>query len=163
MGALEHHRAENDILITNALFLACAEPKKYQAFLADKEAISKIKIEPARSCYHSIDIHSILPSNPNAQPNTPLTGKNIVFSGYFSIPLGKMMQLAVDAGATLKSSVSKKVNYLVVGEQDPRFADENGMTSKQRTATRLVEKGEADIQIINEKAFLEMLMMEVKI
>lgn len=156
LGGLEHHRAENDILITNALFLACASPKKYRPYLEDKETLSKIEIEPRRSCYRNVDIHSILPSDPNAQPNTLLTGKNVVFSGYFSIPLDKAMQIAVDAGATLKSSVSRKVHYLVVGEQDRRFTDENGMTGKLRTATKLIQQGEADIKIIDEKTFFEL-------
>lgn len=156
LGGLEHHRASNDIQINNALFLACADPQKYRPFLDDKKTLTKIEIEPKQSFYHTIDIHSIRPSDPNAQPNSPLTGKNIVFSGYFTIPLDKMMQIAVDAGATLKSSISRKVQYLVVGEQDRRFTDENGMTSKQRTATKLIEQGEADIKIINEKTFLEL-------
>lgn len=154
LGGSEHHRAENDIAVTNSLFQACAEPKKYQHFLNDKDALSEIKIEKKRFGYQSIDIHSIQPKDPNTHPNTSLTGCNIVFSGYFSIPLEDMMQTAVDAGAILKSSVSKKVQYLVVGEQDMRFADENGMTSKSRTAIRLIEQEHIDIKIINEAEFL---------
>lgn len=163
LGGLDHHRAENDILITNALFRACADPQKYRHFVADKEALSKIEVEPKRAYYRNVDIHSIQPTNPDARPITPLAGKNIVFSGYFSIPLDQMMQMAVDAGATLKSSVSKKVNYLVVGEQDRRFTDENGMTSKSRTATKLIEQGEADIKIIDEKTFLKLAKENVKV
>lgn len=156
LGGSDHHRAGNDILITNALFLACVEPEKYQPFLDDKDALSKIQIEPRRTYYHSIDIHSILPTDPSAHTNTPLTGKNVVFSGHFSIPLDEIMQIAVDAGATLKSSVSRKVHYLVVGEQDLRFADENGMTSKSRTATKLIQQEGIDIRIIDEETFLEL-------
>lgn len=109
-----------------------------------------------RRGYQHIDIHSIKPINPNALPDTPLTGKNIVFSGYFSLPIEEMMQAAVDAGAILKSRVTKNTEYLVVGEQNAEFLDENGMSSKQRTATKLIEQGEADIKIIDEKTFLDM-------
>lgn len=156
LGGLEHHRAENDIIITNALYQACRNPKQFQKYLKDKEAISKIQIEPRRKGYSQIDIHSIVPADPDVMPNTPLTGKCVVFSGVFSVPIETAMQIAVDAGATLKSHVSKKVQYLVLGEQDWRFADENGMTSKQRTATKLNVEGQADIKIIDEETFLMM-------
>ena len=160
LGSLEHHRASNDIVVNNALFLACKEPHKYLHFLRDKEALAKIPIEQKRLGYHDFSIHSIVPSDPSAHPNTPLTGQNIVFSGYFHLPIQEMMQLAVDAGAVLKSSISKKVNYLVVGEQNECFQDENGMTSKQRTATKLIEQGQADIKIIDEEAFLTLIHTE---
>lgn len=106
--------------------------------------------------YSDIDIHAIQPSNPNKHPNTPLTGKAIVFSGYYTIPIEKMMQFAVDAGATLKSRVTKNIQYLVVGEQDQSFLDENGLSSKERTARKLIDSGEANIKIINEYDFLRL-------
>lgn len=106
--------------------------------------------------YHDIDIKAIQPSNPNAAPNTPLSGKNIVFSGVFTLPLDEMMQIAVDAGATLKSRVSKNTNYLVVGKQDTMFLDKDGLSSKEATAAKLIEEGLADIRIIDENAFLEL-------
>jgi len=157
LGGLEHHRAGNDIIITNELYLACKAPKKFRKYLEDKEHLASIPVEPKKARYRDVDIHSIVPTNPYAQPNTPLTGKNVVFSGDFSLSLRKMMQIAVDAGATLKSSVSRKVDYLVVGVQNPMFTDENGMTSKSRTATRLIESGEADIKIISEQEFFQIL------
>lgn len=106
--------------------------------------------------FHSIDIHAFTPTDPTNIPNTPLTGRNIVFSGSFSVALESLMQIAVDAGAILKSSISRKVDFLVVGQQDARFVDENGMTNKLRTATSLNESKQADIQIIDEKTFLEL-------
>lgn len=109
---------------------------------------------PKRLGYHDIDIHSIRPTSPESRPNTPLSGKNIVFSGYFSIPIDSVMQIAVDAGATLKSRVTKNTDYLVVGIQDQSFLDENGLSSKEATATKLNQHGEADIKIIDEKTFL---------
>lgn len=103
--------------------------------------------------YGEIDIKSIKPTNPDAIPNTQITGKNIVFSGYFEKPIPEMMQLAVDAGATLKSRVSKSVNYLVVGHQGPGFTNEDGLSGKEVTATKLNAEG-AKIEIISEEVFL---------
>lgn len=160
LGTLEHHRAGNDIIITNELYLACKNPKPYMKYIRDKEAISKIQIEPRRKGYSQIDIHSIVPTDPNVKPNTPLTGKCIVFSGVFTMPIETVMQIAVDAGGTLKSSVSRKVQYLVVGVHKPEFLDENGMASKQRTAMKLNAEGQADIKIIDEKSFLKLARMK---
>ena len=153
LGGLEHHRASNDIIITNALYVACKNPQPYMKYFRDKKTISQIPIEPRRKGYAQIDIHSIVPTDPNAIPNTALTGKCIVFSGVFSMPIESAMQIAVDAGAILKSSVSRKVQFLVVGMHRPEFLDENGMTSKQRTATKLNAEGKADIRIIDEIEF----------
>ena len=111
--------------------------------------------------YSDIDIKTIKPANPEAIPNTPLTGKNIVFSGYFQKSIPEMMQLAVDAGAVLKSRISKSVHYLVVGSQSNAFVDENGMSAKEVTANKLNEQGEAKIRIISEETFLELVALDM--
>lgn len=129
---------------------------EYQGYISLSFYREAGESEPKRLGYSDIDIHSIHPTNPESQPNTPLTGKNIVFSGYFSIPINSAMQIAVDAGATLKSRITKNVNYLVVGMQDQSFLDENGLSSKEATAKRLMEEQGIDIQIINEETFLEL-------
>lgn len=110
--------------------------------------------KPKRLGYQDIDVHSIKPSNPDAVPDTPLRGKNIVFSGVFTLPLDEMMQIAVDAGATLKVLISKSTDYLVVGEQDTIFLDKDGLSSKEATATKLIQQDESNISIINEATFL---------
>lgn len=163
LGGLEHHRASNDIIITNALYVACKNPQPYMKYFRDKKAISQIPIEPRRKGYAQIDIRSIVPTDPDAKPNTALTGKCIVFSGVFSMPIDSAMQIAVDAGAILKSSVSRKVQFLVVGMHRPEFLDENGMTSKQRTATKLNAEGQADIRIIDEKTFLKLAKSKLSV
>lgn len=161
LGGAEHHRAQNDVDVTHQLYLACKNPKAYRNVLADKDALARIPIEPRRKGYGQIDIHAITPTDPNADPHTPLTGKCIVFSGVFSIPIDSAMQIAVDAGAILKSHVSRKVHYLVLGEQDCRFMDENGMTSKERTARKLNAEGQ-NILIIDEKEFLKLVATDTR-
>lgn len=123
------------------------------AFYRKNEGMPDIQ---KRHGYQDIDIRAIQPTNPSVRPNTPLTDNNIVFSGYFTAPIDEMMQIAVDAGAVLKSRVTKNTQYLVVGTQDKSFVDENGMGSKEATATKLIRQGAADIKIIDEKTFLEL-------
>lgn len=161
LGGTVHHRAQNDVDVTHQLYLACKKPEAYQNILADKDALARISIEPRRKGYGQIDIHSVMPTAPNADPHTPLTGKCIVFSGVFSMPIDSAMQIAVDAGAILKSHVSRKVHYLVLGEHDWRFKDENGMTSKERTARKLIAEGH-NIQIVDEKEFLQLAKTDTR-
>jgi hypothetical protein len=105
--------------------------------------------------YSDIDIKSIQPSTPDIAGGTPLAGKNIVFSGTFKRPLDEMMQIAVDAGAVLKTRVSKSTNYLVAGKQKEEFLDEDGLSSKEATAQKLIAQG-CPIVVIDEQTFLTM-------
>lgn len=121
----------------------------------------RIGTNPKRLGYSDIDIKSIKPTDPDAVPNTPLTGKKVVFCGYFDLPLEEMMQRAVDSGATLRAVVTKTVDYLIVGKNDGAFLDENGLTSKEATAAKLNEQGTADIRIIRESTFLELTQIKL--
>ena len=89
--------------------------------------------------------------------DSPLYGKNIVFTGELSIDRAEAMQLAVNAGACVKTSVSRKTNILVVGIQDPAIVGDDGMSSKEERAYALKAAGEADISIISEQNFMELV------
>lgn len=95
--------------------------------------------------------------------NSPLYGKNIVFTGELSIDRAEAMQLAVNAGACIKTSVSRKTNILVVGVQDPAIVGEDGMSSKEERAYALRASGEADISIISEQTFMNLVKETEKI
>lgn len=83
--------------------------------------------------------------------------KNLVFTGELqNIDRKTAMQKVVDLGGILKSGVSKKVNYLVVGKQDKSIVGEDGLSTKEEKAYSLIEQG-VDIKIINEDEFLKML------
>ena len=155
LGGLAHHRAENDIAMNNALLMACYNPKQYRHRISDPDVLNSLVVEK-RDLFAKPDIHIFSPSDPNAIPNTALTGKCIVFSGELGILPEEAYQIAVDAGAILKTSVSKKVDYLVQGYVDPRFLDENGWSSKQRTAHKLIDSGEGKVKIITEEEFLKL-------
>ena len=116
---------------------------------------------PRRLGYRDIDIKSIKPTNSDVTADTPLAGKNVVFCGYFNLPLEEMMQKAVDAGAVLRKVVTKTVDYLVMGKNNGEFLDENGMTSKERTARKLIAEGH-NIQIVDEKEFLQLAKTDTR-
>lgn len=89
-------------------------------------------------------------------PSGPLYGKNIVFTGEMSLSRSEAMQIAVNAGAVVKTAVSRKTNYLVVGVQDLDIVGDDGMSSKEEKAYALNEEGTADIKIIDEVEFIQL-------
>lgn len=97
------------------------------------------------------DIH---PSVEKFDESNPLYGKNIVFTGELSISRSEAMQIAVDAGAIVKSSVSRKTDYLVVGMQDIAIVGDDGLSTKEEKAYMLNDNGCAKIEFLNEVQFL---------
>ena len=64
------------------------------------------------------------------------------------------MQMAVDAGAILKNTVSSKTGYLVVGKQDVAIVGMDGMSTKEEKAHAMNKAGKANIHIISESEVL---------
>lgn len=99
----------------------------------------------------------IVPKSTPTDTNHPLYGKKIVFTGDLSISRHKAAQMAVDRGALVRTSVSSKTNYLVVGKQDPAIVGEDGMSDKEEKAHELTALGKASIEIISEREFMSLL------
>lgn len=98
----------------------------------------------------------ITPTVLSIAPNSPLYKKSVVFTGELTIDRGMAMQMAVNAGAVVKTAVSRKTNYLVVGVQDKAIVGADGLSSKEEKAYRLNESGEAFIRIIDEESFIRL-------
>ena len=81
-----------------------------------------------------------------------LSEKNIVFTGVLSMPRQEAMQKVVNLGGVLKSGVSKKTDYLVVGAQDNSIVGDDGLSNKEEKAYALIAQG-FDIKIIDEDEF----------
>jgi DNA polymerase-3 subunit epsilon len=62
----------------------------------------------------------------------------------------------VDLGGIVKSGVSGKTDYLVVGIQDKSLVGDDGLSTKEVKAYELIEKGKK-IKIINESEFISLL------
>lgn len=82
-----------------------------------------------------------------------LDGKSIVFTGALSFSRSTAKALAQQAGAVVKGSVSKKTDFLVVGQQDEVIVGCDGMSDKEKKARALIDAG-FGIRIIDEAAFL---------
>lgn len=97
---------------------------------------------------------------PLAEPsdlNHPLYGKRIVFTGDLSFSRREAAQMAVNVGAIVKTSVSTKTDYLVVGKQDITLVGDDGMSGKEEKAYELNALGKASIRIINESEFISLV------
>lgn len=106
---------------------------------------------------YSFSPKDIVPSTVPADINHPLYGKKIVFTGTLSMSRQEAAQMASDIGAIVRTSVSGKTDYLVVGEQDITVVGSNGMSSREEKAHELNSLGKASIKIIGEDEFMSLL------
>ncbi len=147
------HRATDDVETTNALLLACVEKG---IPLRSRASSPTSKSQPHIFSYKTTS-KDLQPRSDHLDPSHPFYGKNIVFTGDLSIPRREAAQLAVDFGAIVKSSVSSKTNYLVVGIQDPAVVGEKGTSSKEDAAMLLNDTGKASIRFLSEHEFLNLV------
>lgn len=90
-------------------------------------------------------------------PESIFYGKTVIFTGTLSSMVrSKAQQAIADIGGILGNAITKDTDFLVVGQQDYKVVGDDGMSSKQEKAIKLIEKG-ADIEIISENDFLRNL------
>lgn len=175
----QHHNALDDaqtcalIAITGMQRSGCPSVWEYLAssssivirHYADLTITHKSECAPVRKPAHYIAAAhksrpcDISPTVEIIDKSSCLYGKNIVFTGALSIERNRAMQIAVNCGATVKTSVSKKVHYLVLGEQDLDAVGASGHSTKELKAYELNNSGQAQIKIINEREFLNLAGM----
>jgi DNA ligase (NAD+) len=73
-----------------------------------------------------------------------LTGSSFCFTGAMSTPRAKLQNLVKDNGGSVKTSVGKGLNYLVI-------ADPSSTSSKAKAARKLGTK------LISEQEFMDMI------
>jgi DNA polymerase-3 subunit epsilon len=94
----------------------------------------------------------------NAERNDPdslFYQKKVVFTGTLSsMTRTEAMQQIADIGGYPEKGVTSTTNILVIGQQDYKIDGESGMSSKQKKAIEMKEKG-FDIEILSEEDFLQ--------
>lgn len=170
-----HHNALSDAKACADMVLKCLEIKQrksLQSYCKTYSSIpvhsfadlnpqttfyTRIKRKNVRKSFPTVSVSDITPSTKEFDENHPLFEKNRVFTGELStVDRAEAMQLVVDKGAVIKSGVSGKTDYLVVGKQDPSVVGPDGLSSKERKAKELMKK-ESKIRILKEKEFLQLL------
>lgn len=88
-------------------------------------------------------------------PEGPLFGEVLVFTGALQVPRRVAADLAADAGCEVDAGVTKNTSILVVGDQDVLRLAGHDKSSKHRKAESLVEKGQ-HIRILRESDFMQL-------
>lgn len=160
--ALNHHRAGDDSEATAKLALKAFEaagvisiddfPEKLRANIGSlflggyKPSVSK---RPKNE--------EIIGDTSKHNPESVFYGRTVVFTGTLSsMQRNDAQQLIADVGGINGKGVTNTTDYLVVGQQDYRIVGDDGMSSKQEKAIKLIDKG-AQLEILSEDLFLRNL------
>jgi len=97
-------------------------------------------------------------ANPDADPSHPLYGLEIAFTGtLLTMSRQQAFELVAQLGAQAEATVTKKTDFLVLGQQDPsRLTPGAELSAKAQKAEELRGKGQK-IELLGEDDFLRMI------
>jgi len=96
------------------------------------------------------------PIKRDGNPDGPLYGEVLVFTGALEIPRREAADLAASIGCQVAPGVTKRTTMLVVGDQDIKKLAGHEKISKHRRAEELIAKG-ITIRILKESDFKELV------
>jgi DNA polymerase-3 subunit epsilon len=99
------------------------------------------------------------PVNREGDPNGPLFGEVMVFTGALQIPRREAADVAAAVGCQVADAVTTQTTILVVGDQDTYKLAGRDKSSKHRKAEALMAKGQ-DIRILRESDFRRLIEFE---
>ncbi len=163
---LSHHKAGADSRATAELVLKAFELSEV---LCKEEFMEKLKItvgqlyeggfspcETKRSSKER-DLTKIIGDPLKHKAESLFYGRSVVFTGtLLSMVRAEAQQAIADIGGIISNNVYKDTDYLIVGQQDYRIVGEDGMSTKQEKAVKLIDKG-ATLEIISENDFIRNL------
>ncbi|GGC16499.1 BRCT domain-containing protein [Dyadobacter sediminis] len=163
-GSRQHHRAAADSRATAELSLRAFKiagvasiddfPEKL------KTSVGELYIGGYRPCetkrvYKPKDLSKITGDPAKHNPESIFHGRTVVFTGTLSSMVrGDAQQIIADLGGVLGGGVTKETDFLIVGQQDYRVVGEEGMSTKQVKAVKMIQNG-AKIEILCEADFLK--------
>ncbi|WP_022868797.1 exonuclease domain-containing protein [Schaalia vaccimaxillae] len=107
-----------------------------------------------------IDISAITPTTVEINEDSFFYDRHVVFTGKLEKMVRKdAMQIVVNLGGILDNSVTKKTNYLILGNNDYNAILHGEKSSKHKKAEQLKLEGN-DIEIIDEFTFYDILSDE---
>lgn len=130
----------------------------------DARAAGEILIKAIGKSGFSLDdwiLKSTQPISPasinlEGNPEGPLFGEVVVFTGALSIHRNEAAQLAAAAGCKVSATVNKATTALIVGDQDIRQLVGHEKSSKHRKAEELILQGQ-QIRILGESDFKSLI------
>lgn len=98
----------------------------------------------------------VIKQKPDVNPEGPLYGEVIVFTGALELRRAEAADMAAKIGCQVESGVTKKTTILVVGNHDIKKLAGHEKSSKHRKAEGLILNGQA-IRILGENDFEELI------
>ncbi len=141
----------------------CTTTKELYDSIKKTMAERNIKIEDLWTGHHGgcggkgIDISSITATSEDIDPDGFFYGRHVVFTGKLEKMLRQeAMQIVVNLGGILDNSVTKNINYLILGDNDYNAILHGEKSSKHKKAEKLKLEGN-DIEIIDERTFYDLI------
>ncbi len=103
-----------------------------------------------------IPIHTTTRLDREVNPNGPLCGEVIVFTGSLLLARFAAADAAADAGCEVNEGITKRTTLLVVGNQDIHRLAGHLKSSKHRKAEALIASGQK-IRILSESDFIRLV------
>jgi DNA polymerase-3 subunit epsilon len=159
-----HHDPGEDAAISAAIACAALSAVGVSSVteLASRVEAAMGSVEPDQwiGC-HSLASSKTVPTEPTPgatiQPEHPLFGKTVTFTGAIAVPRREAQQAAVDRGAIAGKGVTRHTDYLVTGYQDLRkLAHGTSKSAKLKKAEKLRVDG-YPVEIITESDFVHLL------
>ena len=148
------HRSLYDCEITNSVYQAAQEK-----ILKDFDSLDVFIELFKRKRYH-FDPETLTPESGPIDETNPFYGKECIFTGTLERMVRKeAQQLVVNAGGHCGKNITKKTDFLILGNNDYCKSIKDRKSSKQKKAERLKLKGQ-DIEIIPENVFYQMLALD---
>ncbi len=142
----KHHNALEDAKASGKILLAAIE--KTGVALKDWPRKAEMPIKDSGPEFRDAGSKKKSPSYIYGDPNGPMAGKILVFTGELSISRERATQMALEAGFDVGKNLTKKTRILVKGDYVQK-------TSKMEYAERLTALS-GRLKIIDEKEFEEM-------
>lgn len=149
------HRSLSDCHIT----LKCYDALRNDALSQYETLEAFFNSCKSKSTHQKLHSSDIVATTDNIDTENPIYGNVFVFTGTLAkMSRKEAMQIVVNHGGINGDSVTRKTNYLVLGNNDYCSSIKDGKSTKQKKAESLKLKGH-DIEIIPESVFYDMLEM----
>lgn len=137
----QHHRADEDARVAGEVIV--------KAITETGISLDDWLIKAYKQTYDGrFEPNVAQPGNPDG----PLYGETLTFTGTLSMPRPQAATLAAEMGCTVGDGVTKKTTILVVGDQDLRLLAGKTKSNKHLKAEKLMADGQ-QIRIIGESDF----------
>lgn len=150
---ISHHRSIPDCETTNIVLKEIGELVK-----RNNIDLSPPKYKSSYVGRKRFDLRTLSAENVNISLESPLYNKVCVFTGALAMYTRvEAAQIVVNLGGVCDNGITKRTNFLIVGDFDYSSNIKDGKSNKLKRAEQLISKGQ-DLQILSEQVFYDMLM-----